>query len=103
MRDFLFTEDRSIEGTCYFTLRGTVNVNGAAYMEGMLEKAVKGGCNHIIINMSLVSLFSSAAIRVVLSVYKKMKRNGGTLQIESPSENVKNVIGMAALDAMLLT
>ena len=102
MKDFSFVEEQRIGGSRYFTLTGIVHINGAAFMEGILGKAVKDGCDHIIINMSLVSLFSSAAIRVVLSVYKKMRHCGGTLQIENPSENVRNVIGMTALDAMLL-
>jgi anti-anti-sigma factor len=71
-------------------------------MEHKLKRVLDSGCTHIVINMCFVKSFSSAGIRVVLATYKKLKKVGGKLQIENPSENVKNVIGMVALDELLL-
>ena len=99
---FSFVEDSRSETTCRFTLKGRVSINEASFMEKTLENAVQAGCNHLIINMCLVDWFSSAGIRVILAMYKKLKLRGGVLQIENPSENVQNVIGMTALDELLL-
>ncbi|MCL2013515.1 MAG: STAS domain-containing protein [Oscillospiraceae bacterium] len=102
MQEFGFTEDKRDGDTYYFTLKGRVSVNESLYMEQELKKAVQQGCTHIIINMCRVTVFPSAAIRVILAMYQKLKNMSGTLQIENPSENVQNVIGMTALEELLL-
>ena len=100
--EFSFTKDRCSGKTAYFSLQGHVGLHEASFMEDALEKTVRPGCNRVIINMCLVKSFSSAGIRVILAMYKKLKKMGGTLQIDNPSENVKNVIGLTALDELLL-
>ena len=101
-REFSFNEDRRSGNTAYFTLKGHVGLKEASFMENALEKTARPGCNCIIINMCLVNSFSSAGIRVILAMYKKLKSMGGKLQIDNPSENVRNVIGLTALDELLL-
>jgi len=101
-REFSFIKDESSGDTCYFSLKGQVFTNEALYMENALEDALRYGYTDIIINMTLVDSFSSSAIRAVLLINKKLKSRGGRLQISNPSENVRNVIGMTALDEMLL-
>ena len=102
MQEFSFVETKRIGSTCHFTLTGRVHAKEASYMEHTLENAIRSGSERIIINMCLVYVFTSAAIRVILATYKKLKGRGGTLKIENPSENVQNVIGMVALDELLL-
>ncbi len=72
-------------------------------MQSVLDNAFNEGCTHIVINMSLVYLFSSAGIRVIIAMYKRLKKIDGKLRIEAPSDNVKNVLGMTALDELLAT
>ena len=100
--EFSFVKDSHNDQMCRFILKGQVSIKEASEIEHKLERAVESGCNHIIIDMCFVSMFTSAGIRVVLSMYKKLKGLGGKLQIENPSENVRNVIGMTALDELLL-
>jgi anti-anti-sigma factor len=102
MQEFSITEEKLDEGICYFTVKGRISLNEASYIENTLEKAMQSGCKHIIMNMCLVNMLTSAGIRVILSVYNKLYAVGGKLQIEAPSENVKNVLGMTALDEMVL-
>ena len=99
---FSFIKDSEYGGTRHFVLKGRIFANEAAYMERELDHALWLGCKRIVIDMSLVKVFTSGGIRVILATYKKIKATGGTLQIEAPSENVKNVIGMVALDELLL-
>ena len=97
--EFSFTQD---EGTMYrFTLKGQVGFKEAAVMERKLDHAISTGATRININMKQVSMFTSAAIRVILLAHKKLKKAGGGLKIECPSENVRNVIGMVALNELL--
>lgn len=103
MREFSFTEDRCEGKQRFYTLKGRISTNEATYMQSVLDNAFNAGCTHIVINMSLVYLLSSAGIRVILGMYKRLKKIDGKLQIEAPSENVKNVLGMTALDELLAT
>ena len=100
--NFSFVEAEHNGDSCRFAAQGHVSIKEAAVMEHKLERAIQAGYKKIVIDMSLVKTFTSAGIRVLLSTYKKLKSAGGKLQITNPSENIKNVIGMVALDELLL-
>ncbi|MCL2033120.1 MAG: STAS domain-containing protein [Oscillospiraceae bacterium] len=99
---FSFVEDSRDFNTCHFTAKGRINIIHAGYMQQQLEKCIELGRINIVINMCLVTFLSSSGIRTVLDIFKKTKALGGKLSIERPSENVVNVLGMVALDEMLL-
>ena len=99
---FIFVKDDDSFGEGHFTVTGQININNAAYMKQELEKHIASGSINIVINMCSVTFLSSTGIRTILSIYKKTKELGGKLLIENPSECVRNVIGMVALDEMLL-
>ena len=101
-REFSITKDKRIGDSIYYIVKGQVFINEASRMETVLQEAVDAGNCNIVIDMQEVSVFGSAGIRVVLSMYKKLKARGNKLQISSPSENVKNVLGMVALEELLL-
>ena len=85
-----------------FILDGHVDSINANILERKLEDALRVGKTQITVNMSNVKYLISTGIRVLLSIYKKAAKSGCTFRIEKPSENVVNVLGMTALDEMLL-
>ena len=85
-----------------FTIKGRVDSVYALPIQEKLEEAIKNGVTKIILNMSQVEYLSSAGIRVILKAHRDVKKAGGTFGIEKPSSNVKNVIGMAALNELLV-
>jgi len=92
-----------IEGDlCRFTAKGRVDSNNADIMESNLDRVLNEGHKNIILNMEQVKYLSSIGIRIILKTYKKSCENGGTFLIEKPSEIVRNVLGMVALNQMLL-
>jgi anti-anti-sigma factor len=84
-----------------FILKGRANAASADSLLYKLETALNDGHKNIIVNMFGVEYLSSVGIRVILKIYKKAAEAGGKFSIERPSENVKNVLGMAALKEML--
>jgi anti-anti-sigma factor len=94
-------EDRS-PGASKFTLKGRVNAASADPLLYKLETAINEGDTNIVVNMSQVEYLSSVGIRVILKIYKKAAEKGGKFNIERPSDNVKNVLGMVALKDMLV-
>ena len=95
--------NETIDGDlCRFTASGRVDSNNADIMEINLDRALTKGPKNIILNMEQVKYLSSIGIRIILKTYKKAYENGGTFLIEKPSQIVRNVLGMVALNQMLL-
>ena len=67
-----------------------------------LDEARSKRKKHIIVNMQQVPFLSSGGIRVLLMYYKIMNAENGSFFVENPSENVQNVLGMTALEELLL-
>ncbi|MDR2731206.1 MAG: STAS domain-containing protein [Treponema sp.] len=94
-------EDKS-PGVSKFILKGRVNAANADVLLGRLETALKEERKNIVVNMSQVEFLSSIGIRVILKIYKQAAETGGKFNIERPSENVRNVLGMVALKELLV-
>jgi len=90
------------DGVCRIAVKGRIDSNTSDGLLLKLESAVEEGNKNIILNMYQVEYLSSIGIRVILKTYKKLTEEGGSLKIEHPSEIVKNVIGMVALNEMLI-
>ena len=91
-----------IEDGIKIIAKGHINALNSTRLQYDLDEAVGKGFNNIILNMAQVDFLSSSGIRVILKTFKTMERSGGKFRIERPSENVRNVLGITALDGMLL-
>ena len=91
----------SISTGVKFIISGRINSTNAQELEDKLKEALKEGHRHIVLNMLRVDHLSSAGIKAILKAYKDAQSAGGKLGIEGPSENVRNVLGMTALDTLL--
>ena len=98
---FVMTESKE-PGAVRFVVKGRITSQSSLEFQYKLEEAIKSERNNITLNMSQVEFLGSGGIRVILSIYKQTSKLGGKLRIESPSEMVRNVLGMAALDGMLM-
>lgn len=103
MNDSLtITLDSKYTSAHRYILLGRISAADANILQYELEEALKNGHKHFILNMRQVSYLSSSGIRILLMFRKIANEKGGNLYIENPSENVVNVLGMTALDEMLL-
>ena len=90
------------DAVCY-KIKGRINSINANELEFKLNKTIREeeGKN-IILNMSQVEYMSSTGIRVILKIFRQCKEANRKFNIEFPSENVRNVLGITALDELLL-
>ena len=102
MNELTISIDQTYPSHCRYILSGRISSAEANILQYELGEAMRGGNSRFILNMQKITFLSSAGIRVLLMFYKKTKECGGSFHVESPSENVKNVLGMTALDEMLL-
>ena len=99
--EFEIYEDGTGDGV-KFTLKGRVNSIHADALQEKLHNALNKGQKNIVLNMHWVEFLYSSGIRVILKAYQDTINAGGSFGIEMPSNNVKNVLGMTALDEMLI-
>ena len=99
---FSITEDKSDSKTGKLIIKGPVSAANADILNNTIEKVLKSECKCIVLNMREVSFLASGGIRVLLKYHKQSKSLNFSFHIEAPSENVRNVLGMVALDEMLL-
>jgi len=105
---FMENEDLKItenldDGVCHLFAKGRVDSNTADILLVKLEGALNNGQKAIILNMSQVDYLSSIGIRVILKIFKQASENGGSFNIDRPSQIVRNVLGMVALQELLVT
>ena len=101
-RNLEITEN--VEGKiCKFFAKGRVDSNSAELLQFKLEKVLNEGFDSIILNMEEIEYLSSIGIRIMLKAYKHACDNNLSFKIESPSEIVRNVLGMVALKQLLVT
>ena len=99
--DFVITKEKNMK-SIKFVLKGRVNSINADYFQSELDQMIQEMPASIVLNMFNVSYLSSAGLKVILKAYKDIKEAGGSLGIETPSENVKNILNMTALDGLLV-
>ena len=80
---------------------GKIDSQNSAVLGEYIDSLIKDGWKNIVLDMNEIKFFSSNGIRVVLATYKKLHEDG-SFHIAFPSSNVENVLGMVALDKMLL-
>jgi len=83
-----------------FELVGRVNTTTAEDFEKEMNQALHVS-EYITLNMSNVTLLTSVGIRVILKTYKQCDARHGKFLLEAPSQTVKNVLGLSALEQML--
>ncbi|MCL2010472.1 MAG: STAS domain-containing protein [Synergistaceae bacterium] len=100
---FEITKEQDEEqGVARFTVIGRVNSKTSPALKNELEDALNSGEVNIVLNMFQVEYLSSDGIRIILKIYKEAEQAGGKLRIEKPSEMVRSVLGMVALNGMLI-
>jgi anti-anti-sigma factor len=99
--NFVITQEQTPSGV-KLTVQGRIDSVNAVELGQKLDQVIQSGKNNIVLNMHRVEYLCSTGIRAILKAYKDTKAAGGGLGIEMPSECVKNVLGMVALNEMLI-
>ena len=81
-------------------ITGRLDTTTAPNLESVVNELLED-TKELIFDMSGVEYISSAGIRVLLSAYKKMNLNQGTMRIEKANDTVYEVFEMTGLLEML--
>ncbi len=83
-----------------FEIIGRIDSTNATEMGAALDKAVNDGKSNLVLDLGGVEYMSSAGLREMVRILKRVKRSGGDLRIANPSERVKEVLELAGLDTI---
>jgi anti-anti-sigma factor len=84
-------------------IKGRLDGYWADHLTSALEEVVRGGADHVRLNLAGVSYISSLGIRVLLKVYQQLNGINGALVVSNPSEPVKRVLEMMHLGKLLVS
>ena len=82
-------------------LEGQVNSSNAATVETEVLAVVNQGAKNVLLNMTELSYISSAGLRVVLVLAKRLKQGGGKLVIYGMQPHVREVFDISGFLAIL--
>jgi len=83
-----------------FEVIGRVDSNNANELGSALDEVVDDGKTNLVLDLGGVEYMSSAGLREMVRVLKRVKRSGGDLRIASPSDRVREVLELAGLDTI---
>jgi anti-anti-sigma factor len=80
---------------------GRLDTSSAPILEKKIHALSEENHNHLLLDFSRVSYLSSAGMRVLLSLTKKLSAKKGALLLFSLTDEVEEVIKMAGFDRIL--
>lgn len=83
-----------------FEVSGRVDSTNATELGSAMDKAVDDGKSNLVLDLGGVEYMSSAGLREMVRILKRVKRVGGDLRIANPSERVREVLELAGLDSV---
>ena len=84
-----------------FTLVGEVDISNAHYFKRQLEAALKEKRQSITIDLADLTYIDSTGLGVIIGAYGSIKKEGLTIKVLNPRENVKKLLNISGLDKIL--
>ena len=82
-------------------IKGRLDGYWAEHLTSTLEEVVRGGADHVRLNLAAVTYISSMGIRVLLKFHQQLHGINGALLVSNPSEPVKRVLEMMRLAQLI--
>ena len=88
-------------GVWEFSLVGEIDISNAHYFKKQLETAVTEKKQNISIDLSGLNYIDSTGLGVIIGVYGSVKKEGLSVKIINPKDNVKKLLIISGLDKIL--
>jgi anti-anti-sigma factor len=84
-------------------VKGRLDGYWSDHLATTLEEIARGGVHHIRLDLQAVDYISSPGIGVLLRSHKELRAIGGNLKVFNPSEQVREVLTLSGLAAILIS
>jgi len=89
------------QGACTIvTLGGYIDVSTRKQLQDVLN-AASNGAGHLVVDMSRLGFMDSTGLSVLVEMYKRLAKRGGTLALAAPQPIVAKVLAISGLDRVL--
>ena len=89
------------QGACTIvTLGGYIDVSTRRQLQDVLN-AASNGAAHLVVDMSRLGFMDSTGLSVLVEMYKRLAKRGGTLRLAAPQPIVAKVLAISGLDRVL--
>lgn len=80
---------------------GRLDGDSSPEMGRSLDQIIDQGHHKLVLDLGSVDYISSAGLREIVRVFKRVQQDSGDLRIANPSDPVMAVMELAGLDSML--
>jgi len=94
------TDDEK-NGIAILRLKGRLDATSVPALDLRLSEKVEEGNNKIVLDLRKLDYLSSAGMRLLLGYTKKLKNNGGTLNMFGPVKEILEIIKMGGFEQIL--
>ena len=88
-------------GIWEFSLVGEVDISNAHYFRKQLETALAEVKQNITIDLAELNYIDSTGLGVIIGVYGSVKKEGYSVKVLNPKDNVKKLLVISGLDKIL--
>lgn len=88
-------------GLCVVALTGKLDANTQLSAERALEEIVAGGATRVVLDCAGLEFLSSAGVRALLTLVKRVKPLGGAVSVCAPRTHVRQLLEFSGLKALL--
>ena len=89
------------KGIWEFSLVGEVDISNAHYFRKQLETALAEVRQSITIDLAELNYIDSTGLGVIIGIYGSIKKEGRSVKVLNPKDNVKKLLVISGLDKIL--
>lgn len=91
---------RNIDGTLIVTISGRLNAIYSPELEEKLVRYIEMGNTNLVLDLSELEYISSAGLRVLIAIMRRIKSASGSIRLMNPCPDVREVIEMSGLEQL---
>jgi len=84
-----------------FTVAGEIDISNAKDFKAKLESSLAEASQSIRIDLSELKYIDSTGLGVIIGVYSTIKKDGLSIKVVNPRDNVKKLLAISGLDSVL--
>jgi anti-anti-sigma factor len=88
------TTIEQLEGCTLVTLDGELNTAASAEVKNTLTPLIENGSGNIVIECKDLTYIASSGLRILLSILKSVKTNGGKLTLRNVNDKVNKIFSL---------
>ncbi|MEV0351389.1 STAS domain-containing protein [Nonomuraea sp. NPDC050680] len=91
---------RSHAGHALVAITGEIDLYTAPHLQAEFARLLQEGPSRVVIDMSGVDFCDSTGMNVLLSALKRVKEQGGALDVAAPRPAVRKILQVTGLDSV---